>query len=396
MNIRAHIVQAWSNLVQSKLRSILAILGILVGTGSVVALVTSTQLSTNYELSKFKALGTNILEVSITPSGGSVSSRQPPQLKLSDLKDLYASSSQISERAPMTQVFNAINYKQYDASSSFVLGVTDQFYPIVKVFIARGRRVGLIDGVQPYCVIGSALADKIRRMGDDPIGSHITVGNNILTVVGVAKPRKQDMFTYLDIDHSVLTPLPFSHYLSSHVEIQQLVLRLKPHPKVASVKKAVLRVMQHKLPGRRLYFRDPQQILDVIGKARKTSAVLLTAIGAISLLVGAIGVMNIMLVSVIERRREIGVRLAIGARGRDILHMFLIESIVLTMFGGMLGVISGFAVSYFLARAYHWGFSVLLWPPILGFGVSVLVGVISGWYPAWRASRLDPIEILQS
>jgi putative ABC transport system permease protein len=396
MNIKGHINQAWSNLVTAKLRSLLAVLGILVGTGAVVALVTSTQLSTDYELSKFKTLGTNIMEVSIAPASGSPSSKQPPQLKLSDLKDIYSSSAQITSIAPMTQVYSTIHYKDYNASSSFVLGITDAFYSIVKVPIARGRRVGLVDGFQSYCVIGSDLAAKIRRMGDDPIGAHITVGNNILTVVGVAKPRKQDMFMYFNINQAVLTPLPFSHYLSSHVEIQQLVLRLKQHPQVALVKQALKRVMQHKLPGRRLYLRDPQQILDVIGKARKTSAVLLTAIGAISLLVGAIGVMNIMLVSVVERRREIGVRLAIGARRRDILHMFLIESIVLTVFGGLLGVVCGVGVSYFLARAYHWGFTFFVWPPLLGFGVSVVVGVLSGWYPAWRASRLDPIEILQS
>ena len=166
-------------------------------------------------------------------------------------------------------------------------------------------------------------------------------------------------------------------------------------PDLSKVKHAVSTVMNKKLPGQHIYLRDPQQILDVISKAKRTSSILLTAIGAISLLVGAIGVMNIMLVSVIERRREIGIRIAIGAKRRDILKMFLIESIVLTVFGGLLGVVSGVGVSYMLAESYHWGFSFYWLPPLLGFSVSVLVGVLSGYYPALKASRLDPIEILR-
>ena len=118
------------------------------------------------------------------------------------------------------------------------------------------------------------------------------------------------------------------------------------------------------------------------------------AIGSISLVVGAIGVMNIMLVSVIERRHEIGIRMAIGAKRNEILVMFLIESVVLTLIGGVLGILLGVGVSFVIATASKWQFQFYLIPPLLGFAVSVLVGIISGIYPGYRASRLDPVQTL--
>ncbi len=395
MGFVGHIVQAWSNLVTAKLRSFLAILGILVGTGAVVALVTSTQLSTDYELSKFKALGTNLISVSVLPSSMSSSSKVAPQLHLSDMRSFYAVNKQIKIVAPYTQIYANAQFKGKNLASSMVVGVTDDFYSILKIQVARGRWVSLLDGVRPYCMIGAGLAKKIQQAGYDPLGAKILVNNQLLTVVGVAKPHKRDMFLFMDIDNAVILSIPASGYLSASSAIHNLLMRLSEHPNLQDIKHGVTAVLRKKLPGQRVYLRDPQQILDVISKARRTSSILLTAIGARSLLVGAIGVMNIMLVSVIERRREIGIRMAIGAKRRDILKMFLIESVVLTVFGGLLGVLAGVAVSYVLANTYHWGFSFYWLPPMLGFSVSVLVGIVSGYYPALKASRLDPIEILR-
>jgi putative ABC transport system permease protein len=396
MDFMGHIVQAWSNLVTAKLRSFLAVLGILVGTGAVVALVTSTQLSTNYELSKFKALGTNLISLSIMSVQSSSSSKEMPELHLSDMRGFYKASKQIKVVAPYTQVFSGgVSFKGSNFPSAMVLGVTGDFYSILKISVARGRYVSLLDGINSYCMIGHHLAETIRQAGTDPLGAKILVNGQLLTVVGVLKPHQRDMFLYMDIDNAVILSVPASRYLSAHTAIQNVLFRLTDQPDLSKVKHAVSTVMNKKLPGQHIYLRDPQQILDVISKAKRTSSILLTAIGAISLLVGAIGVMNIMLVSVIERRREIGIRIAIGAKRRDILKMFLIESIVLTVFGGLLGVVSGVGVSYMLAESYHWGFSFYWLPPLLGFSVSVLVGVLSGYYPALKASRLDPIEILR-
>ncbi len=149
-------------------------------------------------------------------------------------------------------------------------------------------------------------------------------------------------------------------------------------------------------PDKQIRFRDPQQIIDIVSKQRSTFTWLLSAIGGISLLVGGIGVMNIMLVSVIERRKEIGVRMAIGARRKDILEMFLIESVVLTGFGGLIGVIIGTVTTLLLALLSGWEYSFHIFPAALGFVVSTGVGMFSGFYPSYRASQLDPIATLQS
>jgi putative ABC transport system permease protein len=395
MNIQDHIVQSWHNLISAKVRSLLAVLGILVGTGAVVALVTSTRLSTDYELSKFKTLGTNLVSINLVKSMPNDTSEVTKQFKLNDMKALYQTSPQITRIAPYSQAYTSVSYRDQVFSSSTVVGVTKDFFSILKIPLAEGRFVSVLDKSKPYCVVGSAIAKKIRQSGHDPLGAHVLVGKMIFTVVGVVKSWKPTMFYYADINSSVMVPVLAARYLSPPAPIGSILVRLKPRSNLSAVERSLKVTLQNMLPQSKVYLRDPQQIISVIGKAKQTNNILLTAIGAISLLVGAIGVMNIMLVSVMERRREIGIRLAIGAKRRDILNMFLIESVVLTLFGGTLGIVSGLAVSYVLSQAYHWGYSFYWLPPALGFSVSVLVGIVSGYYPAWRASRLDPVEILQ-
>ena len=169
-------------------------------------------------------------------------------------------------------------------------------------------------------------------------------------------------------------------------------MRLSENPDIDKVVSTFKTRLTKLLPKHEIFLYDPEQVIKQISAVRHTRDQLLTAIGAISLLVGAIGVMNIMLVSVIERRREIGIRLAIGAKQRDILKMFLVEAVVLTLFGGLLGVIMGVGISVVLAVVHHWGFKFYLMPPLLGFSVSVFVGILSGIYPhggrhAWIQSK---------
>ena len=181
-----------------------------------------------------------------------------------------------------------------------------------------------------------------------------------------------------------------------NIQIQNILFQLHHDTPLDPVKTQLQNVISKITPNTQIRFHDPQQIIDIVGKQRSTFTWLLSAIGGISLLVGGIGVMNIMLVSVIERRREIGIRMAVGARRKDILEMFLIEAVVLTLLGGLLGVILGTATTFILALSSGWEYSFHLLPAALGFIVSAAVGVFSGLYPSYRASRLDPIATLQS
>lgn len=402
MGFWGHLREAIANIFSAKLRSILAILGILVGTGSVVALITSSQLATSHALAQFKTLGTHLIAVNISPaqnaSGGSSGNNQANQGKLSleDIPKIKAQSNQILQIAPYISNFQPIIYHGESAFGATV-GATEDFASVAKVNIEKGRFVRLIDGSSLYCVIGSKLADKFHQQGmRDPIGQQIRIGNWFFTIIGVAKPWQPNLFVFIDIDNSAIIPLDASYLLSNYATINNLLIKLTEDSNVSAVQNVVQKKLNELLPNARIDIRNPEQILQLIGKQQATFTWLLGAIGGISLLVGGIGVMNIMLVSVVERRREIGVRLAIGAHQKDILIMFLIESVMLTLFGGILGIIIGLLVSYIIAIFSGWEFYLYFLPPLLGFFVSVLVGIISGFYPALRASRLDPIESLRA
>jgi len=398
MDFLTHIREAMLNLLAGKLRSFLAILGVLVGTGSVVALISSSQLATQHALSQFKTLGTNLLSMSIESGGydGGQSKKagaQKIQVSLKDMPKIKAASKQIVLVAPYTTLYQQMRIQDIKSNGE-VLGTDDALAQIVKIHVDKGRFVSYLDNYNPFAVIGSKLAAKIRAKGINPIGHQIQIGKDLFTIIGTVKPWKPNLFLFADIDNGAIVPLNASYLVGQGVKINNIMFRLVKNPDIDKVKAALKKKMAQLYPTLQVQFRDPQQIISIVSKQRKTFTWLLGAIGGISLLVGGIGVMNIMLVSVIERRQEIGIRMAIGAHGRDILSMFLIESVILTVFGGIMGIIIGLLASFIIAESSGWGFVIDYLAPVLGFVVSVLVGIVSGFYPAWRASRLDPIQTL--
>ena len=400
MNLLTHIREALANLVTSKLRSFLAILGILVGTASVVALITSSQLAINHALAQFKTLGTNLLAMDIQQQqqqrGSAAENQQNKQLTLNDIPTLMRASKQIVLTAPYINLYQQIYYlgKQ---SNGQVLGATAELATIVKIQMAKGRFVSYLDRNSFYCVIGSSIAADFKKKGiSNPIGKQIQLGNWLFTIIGVAKPWQPNWFLYAEINKGVIIPINTSYLLGNSSGISNLLFRLVQKPDIPAVQDRLTAVMKRLLPNDKANFRNPEQIIGIMKKQQSTLTWLLGAVGGISLFVGGIGVMNIMLVSVVERRREIGIRMAIGAQRSDIRRMFLIESVILTLVGGIIGIIIGVAISYVLATVTGWEFELLPLPPLLGFVVSVIVGIVSGFYPAFRASRLDPIETLRS
>ncbi|MDF1655639.1 MAG: ABC transporter permease [Coxiellaceae bacterium] len=397
MGFLAYITESLMNLKTSKLRSFLAILGILVGTGSVVALLSSGQMATEHALQQFKTLGTNLLALSIQDNNTNASQdrSQKKYFELSNVPVIKGASSKIELVAPYINIFSSIYYDGKRLQGQ-VFGATDSLYHIVKLQIAKGRFVSYLDANSNFCDIGSKLASQLKLRGVmNPIGKQIQLGKRLYTIVGVTKPWQTNLFLFANLNNSVLVPLTQSYRLSPYAQISDILFRVDKGSNLKQIQTAITGKLKILLPKKRFMFRSPKQIIDIMSKQRKTFTWLLGMIGGISLLVGGIGVMNIMLVSVIERRREIGIRMAIGARRTDIRWMFLIESVTLTLFGGFLGVTLGILVSVILAEVADWGFVFFVLPPALGFAVSVLVGILSGFYPAYRASQLDPIETLQ-
>lgn len=394
MGFIEHVREAILNIYLAKIRSLLAILGVLVGTGSVVALISSSQLATAHALEQFKTLGTNLLGMSLQDDPSKPLPPLPKQLQLEDIPNIISASDQIVKVAPYTQLYQSLVFSGTTFDGQ-VIGATEDLSAIAKIYIARGRFVSMLDKENFFCVIGDKIASKIMSMGIDPLYKQIQVGKSFFTIVGIAKPWEPNLFLFVDVDNGIIIPVQASYLLSKDAHISDLLFRLIQKPNIQLVQDQLTKKLQALLPNKQIFFRNPEQIIDIIAKQRKTFTWLLGAIGGISLIVGGIGVMNIMLVSVVERRQEIGIRMAIGARPADIMSMFLIESIILTSFGGLVGIVFGILISMLLGLATRWGFHIYLIPPILGFGVSVIVGVISGYYPALRASRLDPIKTLQ-
>lgn len=397
MGFFRHFNEALVNIMSAKLRSSLAILGILVGTAAIVSLTTSSQLATQHALAEFKTLGTQLISVNFSyPERNRSAATTVTGLTLADVNGLALSIPSIETAAPYTFLFQNRVYRGHDFQGP-VIGATRALSQAAKITLSQGRFIDVFDKSSPYCVIGAELADQLKKEGlQHPLGEQILIGGKFFTIVGVAKPVAPNLFVYLDINQGVIIPLETTYLLSNLVGISNLLIKLKPEVSLANVQPRIQHYLKALLPAAEIALRNPQQILDLIKKQQATFAWLLVAIGGISLFVGGIGIMNIMLVSVIERRREIGIRLAVGAQQGDILALFLIEAVVLTLLGGVLGILVGGLISFVLAYFSRWEFYFLLWPPLLGFFVSIFVGILSGFYPALRASRLDPILSLRA
>lgn len=390
--------QTVENILSAKLRSFLAILGILVGTASVVALISGGQLATENALIQFKNLGTDLLTVNIEPAKENESKESSgPKLTTEGVDLIAKATPAILTAAGYTHVYAPISYKKTDLNAS-ILGTTEEMQDIIKIHLAEGRFVSYLDKQSLYCVIGADVLDRIKSDGNfgDVIGTQVRVGENIFTIIGVMSKWPESSFMDVNVNNTIIVPLETSLLLSQYAQIKDIIFKLQPNSNIDDTEKSIETSVDKILLNAKLNFRSSKEVIASMNQQHRTFTWMLGFIGGISLLVGGIGVMNIMLVSVIERRREIGLRRAVGARKRDIQYMFLIESVGLTIFGGVLGVIIGLLASYIIATFAHWEFFILPLPPIVGFGVSVLTGIFFGFYPALQASKLSPIDALRS
>jgi putative ABC transport system permease protein len=397
MKISRYIKEACANLFSSKLRSILALLGILVGTASVVAMVSGGELATNEALKQFKTLGTDLLAVAISDAPEQEGKGGAGQnLSLTQINNIITADSGILEVAPYSQVFSPLQFNGHLINGS-ILGVTDSFARIVHVETSAGRFISSLDGYALFCVIGDKIYEQIKEVSFvDPIGQQLQVGKNFFTIIGIAKPWPENSFVYANLDYSILVPILTSGALSKYASINNIILQLKSGVDIEKLQANITNYVTQIAGDKRLYYRSAKELVARMGKQSQILTIFLGLIGGISLLVGGIGVMNIMLVSVVERKREIGVRLAVGANRANIRALFLIEAVMLSLVGGVLGVVIGSLIAYVMAWFSHWHFTFFILPPLIGFTVSVATGIFFGYYPAYKAAQLDPIQALRS
>lgn len=398
MRISTLLKEGFRNLYYAKLRSALALLGILVGSASVVAMVMGGELATREALRQFETLGTDFFAVLINSGQEDrlESAHKASPVTVESVFNIHEADDAILVAAPYSQQYFPISYEGH-AIDGMTLGVTGSFFDITKPALEFGRFISVADQYNPFCVVGYDIYRAMQEASAmNPIGMPIRIGKHVFIVAGVLKSWPTNNFIYASLDNSIMIPLKSSLTLSKYGSISNIVFRLKSSADLKQVESHIEAYLSQLMPGKQFSFRSAKELIAKMRKQNDIMTIFLGLIGSISLIVGGIGVMNIMLVSVIERKREIGLRLAVGATSGDITRLFLAEAVALSVIGGTLGVIIGVIIAYGITLYSHWSFTFFLWPPIIGFSVSVLIGIFFGFYPAYKASRLNPISALRS
>ncbi len=386
---------------RNTMRSFLTMLGVVIGVGAVIAMVSIGQGATASVTQRISALGDNLLILSpgADRHHGAPSSGTTPF----DMQDVSAIRKQISGLkaiAPtsakgIVAVYGNTNWRTQ------VYGSTQEFFEVRNYTIAQGRLLNAQDeaGAASVCVIGETTRKELFGK-ESPLGAAIRLGRTPCTVVGVLTAKGSSAMGS-DQDDLIVMPLTaVQRRIVGNRDIPTIFLSVANKDDTTRVKsqiESLMRERRHIAPGAADDFnvRDMQEIVDAVSQTTGALTALLGAIAAVSLLVGGIGIMNIMLVSVTERTREIGIRLAIGALGNEVLLQFLVEAIVLATMGGVIGVLLGMVGAYAATHSMGLPFVVSPGLTLLAFVFSALVGVLFGYLPARKAARLNPIDALR-
>jgi putative ABC transport system permease protein len=390
----------------NKMRSALTMLGIIIGVGAVVAMIAVGSGAKQRIAEQIASMGSNLLIVlsgSSTSGGLRFGSGTVPTLTVDDAKAILTEIPAVKYVAPTLGggaqvVFGNQNW------STIINGTTPEALEIRDWPLASGRPFIQqdIDGATKVCLLGKTVADNLFG-GIDPIGQIIRIKMVPFTVIGVLAPKGQSTQGQ-DQDDTIIVPLTTAQKKLFGMQFPGMVRVIMVQATEPEVMKDVenqindlLRQRHHIQPKQDNDFsvRNLTEIMSTAEQSASVMSLLLGAIASISLIVGGIGIMNIMLVSVTERTREIGIRIAVGAKGRDILLQFLIESLVLSLIGGTMGIGIGVAGTLILSSFTQWPTLFSVKAILLAFLFSGSVGVFFGFYPARKASMLNPIEALR-
>jgi len=399
--IRLALQSLWAN----KLRSTLTLLGVVIGVAAVIAVVTFVNGINGYVAEKIFRLGADVFIIG--KSSGVITNidQYLEQMKRKDLTmDDYRVVLEACKRCQYlgASTFNPnghVKYAEQNSTDTWVRGFTPSMAPIMDLDLVAGRFLNDNDlnTAAPVAIIGNDIVEKLLP-GVDPLGKEIRVDNRMYTVVGVG--RKEGKTLGQSRDNYVL--IPITSWLRQYGTHTSIRISGKSNG-VATLEsaldeaRAALRAHRHDMPGQPDSFaaETNQNFLSMWANLSGTFFIAMVAIAAISLVVGGIVIMNIMLVSVTERTREIGIRKAMGARRSDVLLQFLVESATMALFGGLLGVLFGVTVAKTITLLVGMPSVIKLWAVAAGLLVSASVGLFFGVYPARRAARLDPIAALR-
>lgn len=406
MELREIISEGLGTMTLNKTRTGLAILGIVIGIGSVIALVSLGQATQKSIQTQIQSLGANLLTIqpgAVSQGGVRGAAGGRTSLTFEDAKAITTSvelaaniqnvSPEISRRSQVTTGGSNTNTQ--------IVGAVPAYAIVHKVEISSGSFISQrdVDGMAKVAVVGPQVVSDLFGEGANPIGQSIRISGKSLTIIGVTVSKGGTGF--LNQDDIIYVPLSTAQkILFGQDYLSSIALEAKNQEVMTQAQNQVgyFLLSRHKLSDPTLAdfsITSQQDIINTVSATTGTFTALLSGIAAISLLVGGIGIMNIMLVTVTERTREIGLRKALGAKKKVITTQFLVESIILTFTGGVIGAIFGIAISFVISKLINTAFLISPSSILLAFGVSAAIGILFGWYPAQRAANLQPIEALR-
>ncbi|MFP6674370.1 MAG: ABC transporter permease [Pirellulaceae bacterium] len=404
---------AFRELMKNNLRAGLTILGVVIGIAAVTTMVSIGQSATQLVQGQIQNLGSNV--IIIFPEGrrrGGVRGGRAdaPSLTSSDSEAIHTECAFVLAASPIVGTGGRLIYQNQNWTPRDMQGVGSSYLVVRNWTIQHGGFFtdGDIQSAEKVCVVGYTIVAKLFQT-ENPIGKTIRIGNLPVRIIGVLEKKGADMVG-TDLDDIVLLPYTTVRKRingSSFDSVHAIMASARSSLLIGDADHEIRQLLYERhgiAPGERADFsvQNTTEISQVLGIITGTLTILLSSIAGISLLVGGVGIMNIMLVSVTERTREIGIRMAVGARARDIRRQFLVESIMLSSIGGLIGLCLGTTMSVlgtllinYLSSGSDWPIVISIPAAIVGMLFAAAVGMVFGLYPAYRASRLDPIEALR-
>ena len=391
---------ALSRLSTSRLRAVLTMLGVIIGVGSIVALVAVAEGATSGITNRIQGLGTNLLSVSPGASRTGFTRLAAGSATTLTIDDAAAMTTVAGVAAVEPEVSTQkLVIAGLQNTTTSIIGTTPAYLEVRTYTMWQGSFLNQasVDGSLRVAVLGSTTADTLG-LDATSIGSTIAIGGIPFQLVGIMQPKGSTGIT--SQDDEVLIPITTAgHYFVSGNKVRTIGVSVASSSQIDSTQAELTVLLQgrHGTNGTNDDFTitSQAQLLSTFSSITGLLTVLLGGIASISLIVGGIGIMNIMLVSVRERTREIGIRKAIGARSSDILFQFLVEALVLSLLGGLIGILVGVLVSALIGQIAGWGFIFNPVTVVVAVGFSLVVGVVFGVWPARQAARLDPIASLR-
>ncbi len=404
MNIKNLFRIAWKAILLNKTRAMLTMLGIIIGVASVIAMLAIGEGSKKSIRENLSKMGTNMLN--IRPGAGMMggvrmSASEMQSLKLTDYEALKKEGTLLKHVSPVVSGSGQAVAGANNAPTS-IYGVNLEYLSIREWSVAEGTMFGQdeIDNFSKVAVIGQTVKENLFAAGENPIGQTIRFKNIPFKIIGVLTEKGESNFGQ-DQDDIIIAPYTtVQKRILAQTYLQSIVASAVSEEKseeAVNQVKSILEKTHNIAPDQANDFNvfSQQELISTFSSTSEMLTVLLVAIASISLIVGGIGIMNIMYVSVKERTREIGLRMAIGAKGKDILMQFLIESVLISITGGVIGVFIGLLATFVVSNFVGWPVSITLYSIVISFLVCTITGIFFGWYPARKASELDPITALR-